>query len=716
MSRFLPWRRLRVVVWTLGLLVSLVAASRLPAAETYKVDDAVEIFFLNRVQPATVVGIDKRGLVVVEFEFAGGLQQRTYKPAEIRRALEPGTLSHERLWTDATGKFKLKAKLLAIDDVNVTLRKTDKSEVTLEIAKLSNPDKKLVAEIAKATEIRADAGPGRPAFPTPSPLPGGEATAAAPAPPELTEFALDSAADAGTENLTGPVALTPDPRPNYLTLAAGGASVKAELFDEVTSLVSAGGNDGWVIATIVNAHPQHPGATRAVWCSLTKKKIETQQLLPAGESALDYHAPSRRLLTFSQRRASAAPLGVPVLTIWEVGPKDKEAKAVVSWQPLKEARHPLRDPWCRLIHANLVVTALGDQHLTAWDVEKKQVRYRVKLGGAGFSGEAPVLSGGRKYVLLPNDHRACIYEAETGKLVSVLPAENFISAVGISGDGQQAVVHWHRGFAIWDLTDATAKPRQFQSPVGLAKSIGLLSDDRVLIGTNHQLCLYNLSKDLPIWSYDLIGSPRGPHVADVVGTCFPYTALEHQSGGKMLCIGAVDLPGEAAEAAETAANRENLLVVKPGTAVRVNVATGEFNARTKEALEKKAVANGWRLTPDAAIVITAEMKRGEATTRKYQAALGGATTDVTITPAISEVTIKDGEKLLWQSGTQTHVSSFFLLAQGQSLQQAVDQQQNANPGFFEHVLIPKEILDPKWSGGFGSSLLTARGLEKKGGP
>src|SRR5262245_42144055 len=57
-----------------------------------------------------------------------------------------------RTWTDAKGKFKIKAKFVALDNGVVTLEKEDGSEIEIELKKLSTADQKFANDAAKKSD------------------------------------------------------------------------------------------------------------------------------------------------------------------------------------------------------------------------------------------------------------------------------------------------------------------------------------------------------------------------------------------------------------------------------------------------------------------------------------------------------------------------------------------------------------------------------------
>src|SRR5687768_13163144 len=55
-----------------------------------------------------------------------------------------------RTWTDNTGKFKIKARFVKIENNTVTLLRENDEELEIDLKKLSDADQKFAAEAAKA--------------------------------------------------------------------------------------------------------------------------------------------------------------------------------------------------------------------------------------------------------------------------------------------------------------------------------------------------------------------------------------------------------------------------------------------------------------------------------------------------------------------------------------------------------------------------------------
>jgi hypothetical protein len=189
-----------------------------------------------------------------------------------------------------------------------------------------------------------------------------------------------------------------------------------------------------------------------------------------------------------------------------------------------------------------------------------------------------------------------------------------------------------------------------------------------------------------------------------------YAASVGSGRDQGLAVGAVQLPGPKVDETVAALDREALMIIKPGTAVRLSVNAGTHQRQVEAALQRKIEANGWKLSPQAATVVIAEMKRGETHQTSYRFFGGGATQTVSVTPFLSLLRIEVGPKVAWESGTSTGAPPVMTLREGESMQNVINSYQRPNPEFYELVEIPASILDPDKRNGLGTTEVTNRGL------
>src|SRR5262245_47417709 len=249
-------------------------------AQTYKMGENVEVFYLNSWYPGVVVSSSPRG-IVVEYSFANRPRRELFKAEAVRAEYESGAMARGRNWTDTSGSFKVKAALLAINDDSVTLRKQDLSEITVQISKLSEGDRSFLTKLQKSMGLAGERGPQ-------------------PLEPDTFSVGLDFGA-ASFGSTDGRPAIEPDPIPGYLKLKQGGCGFATEdFFDRLGAVLPVGASDQWLLAAVENQKPSEAFPTRLYWVSLARQKVEKRQLLPPSEKLLDYHAASHRVLTYNE--------------------------------------------------------------------------------------------------------------------------------------------------------------------------------------------------------------------------------------------------------------------------------------------------------------------------------------------------------------------------------------------------------------------------------
>jgi hypothetical protein len=607
-----------------------------------------------------------------------------------------------RTWSDPSGKFKIRAALLEINEEKVLLRKEDMDEIEVEVSKLSSADQRYLARLKKAMGPGAMSGPKLPEIET-------FASGA---------FGSMSATFSGSSQRK---AIEPDPIPAYLQIKQGGVGFPlGEFFDSMGCVLPIGGEDSWLLASMQNGNPREPLPTRILWASLAKEKIRGSQILAPGEMVLDYHPPSHRLLTISSADGKRLGWGPVVLTVWEVLPEDKAATPVVRWHASPTDDRP-GDPWARFVDGDIIVHRWGKHEIVAWSVDQKKMVYRTSQ--ESFFAPVPTISPGRRYLFIPEDKAVRVLDAATGSLESTLPAKEGSSGVAISEDGRLAAVLSRNHVTIWDLTSADAQPLKYQ-----AEAIGTpftaymkwVGPERLMVENIHGLILFSLPEQIALWNYKFDMSTQrarhGQRTREIIDEHLVYAASVRAGSRRGLAVGAVKLPGPGVNEAAQSLNREELMVVKPGSRMQLVVQAGPDTQRVQDALVKKIQANGWVLDPQAEMVMLARLEVGQTQSVTYRMMggfSGGSTQTATVTPYISSIKINLGEKVIWQSASSSGAPPMVRLKEGESVQNEVSRWQKPDPGFFDRVDIPARILDPDKKNGLGVTEVTNRGLIPK---
>lgn len=690
-----------------GLLLLLIAPPGL-AAEKFKIGEEVQVLFLGQWRPATVRDSDKKS-ALCEFEFAGAAKQEIFAFDNMRRPYEAGALTRGRQWSDATGKYNIKAVLLKISGGKAELRTDEMKEISIPIEKLSPNDQAFLRQFQKKAGL-----------------------AAVPVPklPEVESFSSASAVniaskgrrwsnqeDAHTDSAS--LNLAPDPVRKGLELKQQGVGFPALTFSEkVSSLLALGGADNWILASIGESEQQ---PTRLMWVSLTKQSVKRIQMLPAGEMLVDYHAASRQLLTYSKRKGAGAFDSLPVLTVWQTEPTTEEPKPVVSWQATipddRSWHHSV--PWVRFASDSIVLQRSETHRILAWDIKARGLAWQTAQ--ESFFAPEPRLSAGGKYLLLPEDGGLRICDSLSGKSLGQLPMDGCSGVAAHPGGSLIAVLNSNTVYVV-DITGQQPTIKLAANSVGtpFTANFDWVGNDLLSFDGWGGIVLFSLKHELPIWNYKFDSSAfwaldtNGARKRSIVDDHLVYAATFREGGREGLAVGAVLLPSGKASAALAEAKRQDFLLIQRGAKFRIDVAAIDHASEIRQALMQQIQANGWIYDAAAKNAIQAEYKRGEPREIRYelQSVRGGGreVQSATITPYIASLKILVGKDEAWSAISSSGPPPVVSMREGDSLQSEVDRSNQPTWGFYQTVDIPTDIIDPKKRGGLGSTAVTNRGL------
>jgi hypothetical protein len=736
----------------------------------YRKGDEIEVLLRRGWTPAVVVDVNDRGDVLAEYEFAGTSQRESFRKNHVRWKYESGAMARGRTWSSSTGTFKIRAALLSIKGDEVVLRKKDLSEITVPLSKLSDTDQRYVERQAKNLPARGGAGGagghggaggaggggggggggigggagggigggrgGRGGAGGAGGGIGGGAGGAGggaggagggaggagggvgvPEVPPLTDFNTQSSNRVERSRKTERLSVSPDPATEDMEFTHAGVSFPVGFFEKFGAIIPVGGDDTLVLGALESPIRSDETPVRLVWVSLEKEQVVGHHLLPPGEQVLDYHLPSHRLLTRCEIERERSTQDKVALTIWEVHPDESEVTPVVRWLT-KAKDNFVEAPWARLVSDTIVLQRWSKHRYAAWDVEKRAMVYSVNQ--EAFFDRIPTLSPAKTYLLLPEDDGIRIIESRTGKLLSTIPAKGGATCVAMHNYGVRLAALNRNTLLVWDVTDLAADPQSYQ-----AEAIGTpfdgtlywIDSDRIMVESKaglNDMVLFSLKHKVALWSYrfghESFMQSMGGRFSEVVGSHLIYGAEVRTGTDRGLALGSVELPGPEVDEADDELDRNSMMALKSGTPVQLIVKAGTDQAQVQAALEEKIRKNGWVLSPDAAIVMTAEMSRGKTQRVTYRFWESGRNETVSLTPHISSLKIEVDGKTAWSSGTRSGAPGSVELEEGQSLQAEVNRWQTPNPEFYETVEIPPTILHPNLRRGLGLSHVTTRGL------
>ncbi|MFM7248540.1 MAG: SHD1 domain-containing protein [Planctomycetaceae bacterium] len=620
-------------------------------------------------------------------------------PARAQRALVA-----ERAWTDATGQFTVTAALVAIDGGVITLRQPDGSELEIEIDQLSRLDR-LVAQRARRRQglKKSDA-------------------AAEPA-------TFDVAARATNHVDFPPVpqpALSADPDEMPATLPAGRVDIpRADTFDRVAKIEPAG--DGTVLVAVENSTPGRPLPTRLVWVAPGKKTVLATHELDGSDIVLDYHPILERLLTVSREKSTAEGAARQVLTLWDVGPARKAALRIATWRaPCGDREPTARLPWGRIVDDALVLHRSSREEITCWDIDAKAARYRL----AQYPGHSPVpaLSGGRRFVALPDTKRVQVCDTATGKILASLPTGP-AWGVAFDGAGCRLAVVQGGDVQVHDLTDPAGPIPVFRAQGCRVNATALAwcGDDGLLVQSAEGLAavLWSASRGLPVWRYALTPMQAGDSIDDlaerVADGKFLYAAPASARGGgddpadgtlAAIVCAAIPEPEVAAAAAQLPAGLPAL--VEPDTVVATKVPPSPDHDRMVAAIGKTFERNGWIY--DATSPAVAEAGKSSEGTVSYTDAEGRERQLKQVTPTTLRAAVVVHGITIVEARLSSDIPDRLVLAAGDTEAGLAARLPPPDLSWLERLRLPAVLVDVTEADGLGTSECTAKGLVAKRRP
>ena len=624
-------------------------------------------------------------------------------PAAAQRVLVP-----EREWSDATGMFKVQASLVGIEGTALTLRQTDGTDLTIELDQLAPLDQLIARRTIRRLAHRGEGPPQVEAFDT-----AARATNHTDFPPLAPEPLAADPADAGRGLVAGRVVIT-----------------RRDPFDRVGRVIPLGGTGGVVLVGIENSTPGRPLPTRLVWVSMKSQTVIAEHDLSGPEIVLDYHPILERLLTVSREKLTAEGAAKQVLTLWDAAPSRKAATAWSAWRaPCGDGQPLARHPWGRIVNDALVVHQSSREEFSCWDIDAKRAIYRLSQD-PGHS-PMPSLSGGGRYLALPDTRRVQVCDAATGTVLVSLPV-GATSGVSFDPDGRRLALIQEGNAQIHDLADPTGPIPVFRVHGASVQRTALawVGEEQLLIQSARGLAavLWSAAKGLPAWRYEWQPVQSGDTVDDlavrVVEGMLLYAAPpDDEDGGAeagegkkkpgttlaVIVAAKIPEPAVAKVAAELPAGLPAL--VEPGTVVATKVDSGADHDREIATVAKTFERTKW--VYDATSPALVEVSTTSGGTVTYTDAEGRERQLKQVTPTTRRIRVVVHGVPLVAAQRSTDIPDKLVLGAGETDKDLAARLPTPDLGWIERIVFPPVLVDVTEADGLGSTACTAEGLVTK---
>ncbi len=597
-----------------------------------------------------------------------------------------------RTWSDSSGQFSVKAKYVSSAGGKVTLEQEDGTHLEIELAKLSDADKKYVAEEErKATnpfKKRADnpfqrkgmAPAPRPADVNDPPLATANASAA-----RLVDLGSDGwkvpAASAATANLTARVIRLP---------------AKASFFEKTSGLVVNEAAKKAVVGYALD-QPKPQGTTRLVPVDLATGQAQPAVTVPGQFTPVALAADGERVL---MRRSEWGHGNSDRLELWSLA--GGGVTKVLRFAPY-DAKGRERDVTWAAFAGDKLATVNAGGSLVVWSLEPMlTAEYALPVQGQSV----PAVGPDGKRIAFSTGKEVGILDAAAGKVVGLraLPKENpAFATFAFSPDGKRIGCVAFDRLYVWDVaTGELFRELTFQG-IHVGGQIAWTGPDHILVGGR---ALFDLDKQIRLWDYNGVEA-----VQPAGGLCWFVASEGDRAPGAL--VGAKVPQDAVRDRLAKAMTEADFFVFKPGTAVAIDT-TGLTDAgqadRVREALAKKVRALGGVVGDHGTIALQASTDGGKEREVFYHTFGSPGSRAYKVKEFFSRVKFVYQGKTAWEWASSS-VPGFTHLAKGETMEEHLKKSEKPNYAAFERVELPKLLTKPTGGApGLGQSRVTTAGL------
>lgn len=663
-----------------------------------EVGDLVEFEFMGGTHEGEITRFTGNGWPYVEFEYRGRSRERFFPTSDVKLLDRSSSTTEEpkadvRTWTDKTGAFEVKARLLSHSNGKIELEKEDGRVVTLPLDKLSEPDKKFIAEIEKkaADESNSD-----------NPFAGGTPTAGSKSNAEKSESPFESARNRSSSrsrrrrnrsNNKGPLSggIVPEFGGNEVGIANLDWKVKPDARSttraskSIIGLRSTGRNSSGRIEDVF-AEPSGQSLIALAGKSFNDDKTIVFADLATGratkrtikEKRADLFAGSHdgKTVVIKTEGRGDVPGG---LQFWDTSAA--ESKLTHTWKTAGFFDRNGFEPKFGVMLENGQLLTFG-RRIVLWDIETASDAYTFDINVDVPPAFSP---GGKQYAVVSGD-KIYIVETLTGKTLGILEvSRGGAGNLAFSDSGQFLAagnLHGYETF-VWDLNSGQ-QVAEFHGTDRRFNSLDWVGDEYILVNKEQ---LFDIALKASVWKFTT--DFNGKLIKGGNGTFYFASANKFTP---------VDLLPKRLKEQTARLDPDELLVLKPGEKVSIDLSLPFSRAEIssiRKRLEAMLKSKGFVISDKAptSLVIGVKKQKSESVEVSSVTDPFGRRGAEKITYSPSKVTIslnKNGDSI-WQREYVRSPGHIIQAENNETYQQAAARLCKVKPSEFESLRIPAEI-------------------------
>jgi len=625
-----------------------------------------------------------------------------------------------RTWSDASGSFKVEAKLIKVEGSDVYLESKAGKALKIPTDKLSAADQRFLTDSQpganpfQAAEpaipftpnndkpkpgtvpARPGTGPGRGAT---KPSPQGKQADALPPSIELQQMLTTDRTKAKKIKVPWTAMnnwkLTPgDVKPIELENPQALKLAPIRIFEGLQSYQISPQSKRLAALFTCSQPKETNGYTRLILFDLSTGKELGSAFIAGTYNLLGLDSKGEEVWVCEECNRDK----ISNMEIWKLGTKGIER--LRAW-PMQDK--PNFDP--RLHYSRYVTDKLGFlkhyHNFEVWDLTTGQLLISLEDhdGDAAFSPD-------NRYVILTGFGSRGIHVFDTQKLDFVASQSykpSFVHALTFSPDGKQLAVGGRETIEILDF--ATGEPVSKWIRPTSNHSFVWPTPDYMLTSNQY---LLNMKKQAVFWTYGGIDKAvaYGGYFWIISGNSFSPALIP------------LKLPHATAETvAKTWEPPPIEYLLKPGDVLAVDV-NGIGDAKTQVAFEEAILTDmlkkGFKYSQQSPIRIVASVQPGQNQPLKYTKSGEREAQQYNFNPNISKIQILNGDNVIYEMSGGGRGPGFLIrLKEGETIEEHLQNLEKADYGIFLRASIPANIPNPKQKSNAGGSSYTEKGLVDK---
>ena len=442
----------------------------------------------------------------------------------------------------------------------------------------------------------------------------------------------------------------------------------------------------------VNRHNDE-AMPRVELIDLQTRKVLVSGPAPSGTGKLAL-SPSGTAVATSPKE-HGGPDSTGRIDFWKIA--GKKVEHWISFAPYVMNTWPELDPrWTAWLDEERFFSVNQEGQLVLWQVKGGKAIYELLID----RGAQPILSHGRKYLVVPTNKGVQFFDAKSGELEAVVGSGNCLhGSLAFSPSGKQLVVVSGGFVDVWDVTTGESV-RSF--PCQEANSgAGVAWIDEDYLFTANGLVI-NVPLRLIAWKYEI----HGGLVKSIAGT---HWALLENRANESQVLTPLELPPAEVVDAVGQLDKNQMLVVRPGDTISVDVPISDsFLAKeVKRSLAEALVEAGMTVGDDSSLKLVARSTNGETQQVHYRKfhSLRDAGETINVTSRIYELELLLDGRVVWQRKSTHSAPMHLQLQEGESIRSAITRVMKPNAASFRGRL-PSYVVRPEYLEPLGSSKLS----------